>query len=59
MDGVPIGQTSRVNERLRTGSHRVEFVCTVCGDEPKTVVREVTIIEGGNPKIFVNFSDSD
>lgn len=57
VDGVPFCQTSCLSERLRTGRHRVEFVCTVCGDEPKTEVREVTIIEGENPKIFVTFSD--
>lgn len=57
VDGVPFCQTACLSERLRTGRHHIEFVCTVCGDEPKTEVREVTIIEGENPKIFVTFSD--
>lgn len=57
VDGTPVGPTPLLNERLRTGRRRIEFACTVCGDEPKTEVREVTIIEGENPKIHVTFSD--
>lgn len=57
VDGTPVDQTPRLNERLRTGHHRIEFVCTVCGDEPRIEIHEVTIIEGENPKIHVTFSD--
>lgn len=57
VDGIGVCQTPCLSERLRTGRHRVEFVCTVCGDEPKIEVRDVTIAEGENPKVHVTFSD--